>query len=138
MEKATPSLISRPKILRCWKRGHNQSIKVFSFQQPDPADQAQQPPAKLPPNLVTNVPTYKPNRTMSVLLLDGLNTENEDQKYARQEMLKYLAKLPAGQPVAVFVLGNRLRMIQDFTTDPQMLKAAVAKLKDQSSAYAAD
>ena len=115
------------------EEGSNQSIKVFSFQQPAPADQPQQPPAKLPGNMVTNVPTYKPNRTMSVLLLDGLNTENKDQKYARQEMLKYLAKLPAGQPVAVFVLGNRLRMIQDFTTDPQMLKEAVAKLKDSSS-----
>lgn len=115
------------------EEGLGQTIKVFSFQQPAPGDQAEQPAPKLPPNLVTNVPTYKPNRTLSVLLLDGLNTENTAQKYARQEMLKYLAKLPAGQPVAVFVLGNRLRMIQDFTTDPQALKEAVAKLKDTSS-----
>jgi len=115
------------------EEGSNQQIKVFNFQQPASSDQAQQSPPKLPPNLVTNVPTYKPNRTMSVLLLDGLNTDNNSQKYARQEMLKYLSKLPAGQPVAVFLLGNRLRMIQDFTTDPQMLREAVAKLKDQSS-----
>jgi VWFA-related protein len=115
------------------EEGTNQQIKIFNFQHPDAADQAQQPPVKLPPNLVTNVPTYKPNRTMSVLLLDGLNTENVGQKYARQEMLKYLEKLPTGQPVAVFVLGNRLRMIQDFTTDPQILKQAVARLKDNSS-----
>src|SRR5476651_1435087 len=115
------------------EEGSNQQIKVFNFQQPASSDQAQQSPPKLPPNLVTNVPTYKPNRTMSVLLLDGLNTDNNSQKYARQEMLKYLSKLPAGQPVAVFLLGNRLRMIQDFTTDPQMLREAGAKLKDQSS-----
>src|SRR6476469_6357802 len=114
------------------EEGSNQQIKVFNFQHPA-ADQPQQPPVKLPHNLVTNVPTYKPNRTLSVLLLDGLNTENVAQKYARQEMLKYLQKLPTGQPVAVFVLGNRLRLIQDFTTDPQMLKDAVAKLKDKSS-----
>jgi VWFA-related protein len=115
------------------EEGSNQQIKVFNFQQPASGDQGQQSPPKLPPNLVTNVPAYKPNRTMSVLLLDGLNTENVAQKYARQEMLKFLAKLPAGQPVAVFVLGNRLRMIQDFTTDPQLLKDAVARLKDKSS-----
>ncbi|HET9792276.1 MAG TPA: VWA domain-containing protein [Candidatus Angelobacter sp.] len=115
------------------EEGSNQQIKVFSFQQPAASDQAQQSPAKLPPNMVTNVPTYKPNRAMSVLLLDGLNTDNVSQKYARQEMLKYLARLPAGQPVAVFLLGNRLRLIQDFTTDPQILKEAVAKLKDKSS-----
>jgi VWFA-related protein len=113
--------------------GTNQQIKVFSFQQPASSDQAPEVSAKLPGNMVTNVPNYKPNRTLSVLLLDGLNTDNNSQKYARQEMLKYLSKLPAGQPVAVFVLGNRLRMIQDFTTDPQTLKEAVARLKDQSS-----
>jgi VWFA-related protein len=115
------------------EEGSNQQIKVFNFQQPTAADQAQQSPVKLPHNMVSNVPNYKPNRTLSVLLLDGLNTENVAQKYARQEMLKYLEKLPTGQPVAVFVLGNRLRMIQDFTTDPQMLKDAVAKLKGKSS-----
>ncbi len=116
------------------EEGSNQSIKVFSFQQPAPADQPQQPPAKLPPNLVTNVPTYKPNRPMSVLLLDGLNTDNISQKYARQEMLKYLAKLPEGQPVAVYLLGNKLRLLQDFTTDPALLQQALTRIKDKNSA----
>ena len=116
------------------EEGSNQSIKVFSFQQPAPADQPQQTPATLPPNLVTNVPTYKPNRALNVLLLDGLNTENTAQKYARQEMLKYLAKLPTGQPVAVYLLGNRLRLLQDFTTDPKLLQQALEKIKDKNSA----
>jgi len=120
------------------EEGSNQQIKVFSFQQPAAADQAQQVPPKLPPHMVSNVPTYKPNRTLSVLLLDGLNTENVAQKYARQEMLKYLEKLPAGQPVAVFLLGNRLRLLQDFTTDPSLLKQAIARVRDKSSPLLGD
>ena len=67
---------------------------------------------------MTNVPSFKPNRALSVLLLDALNSDSLTQKYARQEMLKYLDKLPQGQPVAIYVLGNRLRLLQDFTTDP--------------------
>jgi len=120
------------------EEGSNQQIKVFSFQQPAASDQAQQVPPKLPPHMVSNVPTYKPNRTLSVLLLDGLNTENLAQKYARQEMLKYLEKLPAGQPVAVFLLGNRLRLLQDFTTDPSLLKQAIARVRDKSSPLLGD
>jgi len=76
------------------EEGTSQSIRVFSFQQPAPAGEAEQAPPKLPANLITNVPTYKPNRALSVLLLDGLNTDSLAQKYARQEMLKYLEKLP--------------------------------------------
>ena len=131
--KGHPVTDLKPEDFTIMEEGSSQQIKIFNFQQPAASDQAPLATAKLPPNMVTNVPTYKPNRTMSVLLLDGLNTDNNSQKYARQEMLKYLSKLPAGQPVAVFLLGNRLRMIQDFTTDPQMLKEAVEKLKGQSS-----
>jgi VWFA-related protein len=116
------------------EEGSAQSIKVFNFQQPAPADQAQQSPARTPPNLVTNVPSYKPNRALSVLLLDGLNTDNLSQKYARQEMVKYLEKLPAGQPVAIYLLSNKLRLLQDFTTDPTLLQQALGKIKDKNSA----
>jgi VWFA-related protein len=115
------------------EEGSAQSIKVFNFQQPVSADQAQQSPAKTPSNLVTNVPSYKPNRALSVLLLDGLNTDNLSQKYARQEMLKYLEKLPAGQPVAIYLLSNKLRLLQDFTTDPALLQQALGKIKDKNS-----
>jgi len=113
--------------------GANQQIKIFNFQQPTSSDPSQQPPAKMSPNLVTNVPSYKPNRALTVLLLDGLNTDSVTQKYARQEMLKYLDKLPQNQPVAIYLLGNKLRLLQDFTTDPDLLKQALGKMKDKNS-----
>src|SRR6185437_537504 len=57
--------------------GKDQAIKVFSFQQPPqqpaPVDLALTK-VKLPPNFVTNIPSYKPDSALNVILLDGLNT----------------------------------------------------------------
>ncbi len=131
--KGHPITDLKPEDFTLSESGANQQIKIFNFQQPASSDQTQQPPAKLPPNLVTNVPSFKPNRALSVLLLDALNSDSLTQKYARQEMLQYLEKLPQGQPVAIYLLGNRLRLLQDFTTDPELLKQALGKMKDKNS-----
>jgi VWFA-related protein len=69
-----------------------------------------------------------------VLLLDGINVTNANQKYAREQMLKFLEKLPAGQPLAVYGMGTRLRMLQDFTVDPALLKDAIKKAKSNALA----
>jgi VWFA-related protein len=131
--KGHPITDLKPEDFTLSESGANQQIKIFNFQQPASSDPTQQPPAKLPPNLVTNVPSFKPNRALSVLLLDALNSDSLTQKYARQEMLQYLEKLPQGQPVAIYLLGNRLRLLQDFTTDPELLKQALGKMKDKNS-----
>jgi VWFA-related protein len=119
------------------EEGSEQKVRVFSFQQPGTAesgsDAAKAQPVKLPPNMFTNVPTYKADRTLSVILLDGLNVDLANQKFMRQEMIKYLAKLPAGQPVAVYALGLKLRLLQDFTTDPSLLKQAIQNSKGHPS-----
>ncbi|HEY6306534.1 MAG TPA: VWA domain-containing protein [Candidatus Angelobacter sp.] len=116
------------------EEGTGQQVRVFSFQQPAEreAGEASQP-VVLPANTFTNTPTFKPTKTLSVILLDGLNTDVQSQKYARQEMLKFLEKLPAGQPVAVYGLGAKLRLLQDFTTDSSLLKQALAKAKGRGS-----
>jgi len=112
------------------EEGSEQKIKVFSFQQPSPASTAA--PIVLPADMTTNLPTYKADRALSVILLDALNTEAVNQKFMRQEMVKFLEKLPAGQPVAVYALGTKLRLLQDFTTDPSLLKQAVLESKKHS------
>lgn len=119
------------------EEGSQQKLRVFSFQQPGGneggASASKTEAVKLPPNMFTNVPTYKADRTLSVILLDGLNVDLANQKYVRQEMIKYLAKLPAGQPVAVYALALKLRLLQDFTTDPSLLKQAVQSYKGHAS-----
>ncbi len=115
--------------------GQEQKVRVFNFQQPaQGAAQAALTPVALPPGRATNMPLFKTSSTLNVLLLDGINVTSANQKYARQEMLKLLEKLPAGQPLAVFALGSKLRMLQDFTTDPALLKDALRKAKDNALA----
>src|SRR4051812_45787288 len=106
-----------------------QKIRVFNFQQGPQGQPAVLTPATLPANRISNMPRFKTNSALNVLLLDGINVSNVNQKYAREQMLKFLEKLPAGQPLAVYTMGTRLRMLQDFTVDPALLKEAVKKTK---------
>jgi VWFA-related protein len=116
------------------EEGTGQKVRVFSFQQPTQSDVPLSSEAvKLPPNTVSNVASFRAGKTLSVILLDSLNTDLVKQKYVRQEMLKMLEKLPAGQPVAVYSLGTKLRLLQDFTTDPSLLKQAISNAKGHAS-----
>lgn len=116
--------------------GKEQAIRVFSFQQPP-----QQPApvnlaltaTKLPPNIVTNIPSYKPDSALNVILLDGLNTNMPNQAYVRDQMIRYLEHMPDDRPVAVYLLGTKLRLLQDFTTDHAILKGIVRNLKTSAS-----
>lgn len=116
--------------------GKEQQLRVFEFQPPSQASEpvlAQNTAVKLAPNIFSNAPRFKPSTILNVLLLDALNTKTIDQKRAREQMLQFLEKLPQGQPVAVYALGSKLRLLQDFTTDPNLLKDAVKSLKGKNS-----
>lgn len=117
--------------------GNKQEIRVFEFQAPpDPifGSTAKKLP-KLPPNVFTNAPRYNVTRALNVLLLDALNSKSPNQDYARDQMLRFLEKLPPDQPIAVYALGSKLRLLQDFTTDPALLKNALASLKTHNSQF---
>src|SRR5262249_54435742 len=108
--------------------GVEQKITAFSFQRPDQAEAATAAPLPavvLPPNVFRNVPHFRPNRALNVILLDGLNTTLLNQAYVRWAMIRFLDKLPQGQPVAIYALGRKLRLLQDFTTDLSELKKVV-------------
>ena len=63
----------------------------------------------------------------TALMMDALNTDIANQAVVHQHMVALLKTLPANTPVAVFVLGHSLRMLQGFSTDPTLLRAAVDK-----------
>jgi VWFA-related protein len=114
--------------------GQPQKISAFSLVQSKPGlIRASAQPAAPNPPVVDNLPQASPAGAVNVLLLDGLNTPIRDQKYARLQMLKLLAKLPSDRPIAIFALGQKLRMLQSFTTDPTVLKATVEGLSDKGS-----
>ncbi|HET7873669.1 MAG TPA: VWA domain-containing protein [Terriglobales bacterium] len=109
-----------------------QKIRVFNFQ-----DALQQPETKpapvVPPGRITNIPQFKSTGPLNVILIDGLNTNSKNLVYAKEEMLKMVEKLPPGQPIAIYALGSRLRLLQDFTTDSSLLKQALNKYRSKQA-----
>jgi VWFA-related protein len=80
---------------------------------------------KMPPGVYTNVPAAPENDSVNVLLLDALNTDRQEQSYVHSQIVAFLKNMQPAWRVAVFVLGSRLRMVQGFTADSSVLRAAV-------------
>jgi len=118
--------------------GKEQKITVFNLQKPAATDASANTepnlkPVSLPENVFTNMPRFKISSALNVLLLDGLNTTLPNQGYVRDQMIKYLEKMPADRPVAVYILGSKLTLLQDFTSDPAVLMEVVKKLRANAS-----
>ncbi|PYY17633.1 MAG: hypothetical protein DMG60_10985 [Acidobacteria bacterium] len=94
---------------------------------------AVQEPFHLPPHQYTNVPVDEPRGPLAVVLFDTLNTPALDQAAARHHLLEFLRALPPGQTTALFTLGTRMRMIQTFTGQSDVLVAAARRLLAGSS-----
>jgi len=85
------------------------------------------PGPRLPRNTFTNIPPVPPNNSVNVLLMDALNTQIGDQAIVHKHMVKYLANIPPGIRIGVFLLSERLRIIQGFTQDSGLLRSSIAK-----------
>ena len=63
---------------------------------------------------------------LSIILLDALNTSVASQVYGRKAISDMLRNLPPGENrIAIFVLGDELRLLHDFSSDTASLRAAV-------------
>ncbi len=107
--------------------GAPQTIRSFEEIQPkSEAERAQMAAGpKLPKNTFTNENKVMPSGAMTVLLLDALDTNLSAQAYSREQLVKYLVDAKPAGPVAIFQLDMQLHMIQGFTTDMDVLRAAV-------------
>ncbi len=66
--------------------------------------------------------------TINMILFDLLDTSPANQAYARTQMLKFLGTLPPGHKIALFVLADKLRMIQNVTGSSELLADAARQL----------
>ena len=109
--------------------GKQQQLRVFNLRRTQvvAATTGSKKLPRLPANIFTNIPSYSQSSSLNIILLDLLNTDFQDQAYARQRILKYLANIPDGEPiaVAVYVLGKKLRLVQDFTSDFPALRNVI-------------
>jgi VWFA-related protein len=113
--------------------------KVSAFQVHTAPIPGAAPAFKLPPHQYANFVNVaqQADRPVNVVLLDMLNTSGTDQDFARKQMIQFLKSLPTGQPMALFTLTSKLRMVQGFGANSDILVAAAEAMKpSQSMQYA--
>jgi len=121
------------------ENGAPQKIDHFEAHTSLSAEDAAKLPAmpKLDPNVFTNYSPAPANGALNVLLLDELNTHDKvdnkmmDQSVVRQQMLKYLAIPHPGVRMEIFKLNAGLTLLQGFTSDPEVLRAALTNSKTE-------
>ena len=121
----------KPEELQVFEE-RNKQQKIAAFEFIDTAANAAAPRVapKMPAgsNFYSNaVPLEGLRIPPTVLLMDSLNSTLENQQRGRAHMLELLRTLPRDTPVAVFLLANTPRLLQGFTSDPALLRAAVEK-----------
>ena len=97
-------------------------------QQAGPASVANPP---LPHNTFANSVAPETARPLNILLLDSLDTPVATQSIVKKRMFDFVDKMAAGTGVAVFSLSptGQLSVVQEFTTDPELLKNALKSKK---------
>jgi len=110
------------------ERGRPQQIAFFSVTS---ADRSAAPPASaLPPHIFTNVFARNAGvpTSVTVVLLDLVNTSWIDQVYARKGLINFLGQIDPQDRIAIFALGKRsLTLLHDYTTDSASLVARLKK-----------
>lgn len=107
---------------------NNVPQRIVAFDVHDFDSVSESLPPNLPPlpvNTFLNLPAVPERGPLYVLLLDLVNNEIPDQMWARQELLKFINSKPVGTRFAVFVLSDGLRLVQGFTSDRNLLFAAL-------------
>ena len=126
--KGQPVTDLKKEDFRVKVNGKDQPIKIFSM---DSSGALPQGEAKLPPNVFTNRMEVKPGQQYSVtiILLDTLNTKWADQVFAKAQVIRYLRTLQPSDHIGLYTLGSSLRVLHDYTADSSELLARLAALK---------
>jgi VWFA-related protein len=96
------------------------------------------PTAQMPPNVYTNLQPPSPSSAVNIILLDLANEAPVDSNNPRQlaystqvqhdvklAAIAAIDQMPLGTRVAVLSMTNDLRVLQGFSADPAILKAAI-------------
>jgi VWFA-related protein len=128
----------KPEDFRIFEDGRPQTIKNFEERAPvDPAlarQRADELAHRLPPNTFTNYKAFS-GGTLVVFLLDtieehGCGSGPDAQMHLRQGMLDYMKSVPPGTPYIILQLDRGLHMVQDMTTDVEVLQTALHGKRD--------
>lgn len=100
-----------------------QTLRSFEVHTAQAPDRIQVP--TLPVNTFSNLSSAPSGGPITVILYDLLNTPRDSQPFAHEQLLNFLRKRKASGQVAIFVLSDKLHMLQGFTEDDNKLIAAL-------------
>lgn len=119
------------------EKGKPQAITLFSRESSAAVVRTPANQQALPPNIFTNHVSQRNGSPSSatIILLDALNTKIQDQSYAREQLIKFLKEQVKPQDrIALYSLGNNLRVLYDFTSDAGRLLAKLEKFSGRTTA----
>lgn len=108
---------------RVFEDGKEQQLR--SFENHTSAPEPPMPSVRLPINTFSNLSAAPQSGPVTVILYDLLNTPLDAQPYAHEQLLKFLKQKSASSQIAIFVLSDKLHMLQGFTDDENQLIAAL-------------
>jgi VWFA-related protein len=107
----------------------NGKSRPVSFLEYDGTPSVDADPLPLPSGVFTNRVEFTPGppRNITAFVLDELNTPPQFSIKIRATAMRYLRALAPGTRMAVFHMGERLRVLHDFTDDAAALRARLAR-----------
>jgi VWFA-related protein len=84
------------------------------------------PLPQMPPNVYTNVPAAPPSDAVNVLMLDMLNTPEQNFAKARAQVMQFLQNVKPGTRMAIVTLADKVNIVTGFTADPSTIYAALS------------
>jgi VWFA-related protein len=108
--------------------GKAQRIDVFSISTSERSNQRPNEPP-LPLGVVSNRQGKQTPTSATVILFDRLNTADAFQREGRRQLLSYLKSVERENFTALYVLGDDLKIVQDFTNDADLLVRAATKME---------
>ncbi|HEY9137346.1 MAG TPA: VWA domain-containing protein [Terriglobus sp.] len=98
---------------------------VRNFEEHIAGVSAQAGAVSMPPGMFTNFTTTPPDNVTNILLIDRLNTDQQDQLNLQRQLVTFLKGATPGTRIGIFILGSQLSMLQGPTTDLTRLRAAM-------------
>src|SRR5579863_698535 len=117
-----------------YEQGQEQQIAFFS-QEDSTTPAVATSDAAPPSNTFSNRFTEKPGAPTSVtiILLDGLNTRSVDMANARKQVAGFLSQIQPQDRVALYSLSSNLTILHDFTQDASALLLALEHSKNSEN-----
>jgi VWFA-related protein len=110
-------------------RGQPREIAFFRFDGADAPVENAAPLPPLSPGFVTNRPEYQaePQRNVTAIVLDLVNTAAPDQNRAREQLLRHMKAVPANTPVGLFRFTETepVTMMSPFTTQIDVVRSQI-------------